>query len=214
MLRRNFFKALTLAGGLILPHTRQKAEIIPSKGNDHVDFSITDNIINMYIPQVTKFTRIIQISDTHLWMDDERGRDYIPYSRRMARAYNTTKHFQSGVETNPMESFEKTLSIAIEKKADLIVLTGDIFSFPSEAAIEWVLKKLKATNIPYIYTSGNHDWHYEGMEGPIDDLRSTWINKRLSALYPSPQFLYGVYPLNGLKAVSYTHLDVYKRQIL
>lgn len=202
MLRRHFLKAGTLAGALFLPQTWQKAETTNSKGKDHVDFSITDNVINMYIPQVSKFTRIIQVSDTHLWMDDERGQDYIPYSRRMAKAYNKTKHFQSGAETNPMESFEKTLNIAVDKKADLIVLTGDIFSFPSEAAIEWSIEKLKKTNIPYIYTSGNHDWHYEGMDGPIDDLRSTWINKRLSALYPSSQFLYGVYPINGLKVIT------------
>ena len=199
MLRRNFFKSITLAGGLMLP------ELIPSqlesKGNE-VNFSLTDHIVTMYLVGVTNFTRIIQISDTHLWMDDDRGIDYKKFSHRMAKAYNKTKHFLTGAETNPAECFEQTLNIAKENKADLIVLTGDIFSFPSEAAIDWVIKCLKETNIPFVFTSGNHDWHYEGMEGSIVDLRITWISKRLSALFPSAQYLHGVYVLNGVKIIT------------
>ena len=55
------------------------------------------------------------------------------------------------------------LHLQIKIRADVITLVGGIFSFPSELAIEWVLSKLKDTNIPYIYIAGNHDWHYEGM---------------------------------------------------
>ncbi|MEY3420415.1 MAG: hypothetical protein RIR48_700 [Bacteroidota bacterium] len=199
MLRRNFFKLITLAGGLMSP------EFIPPQlktKSKEVNFSLTDHIVSMYLEGVTEFTRIIQISDTHLWMDDDRGIDYQKFSHRMAKAYNKTKHFLTGAETNPAECFEQTLNIAKENKADLIVLTGDIFSFPSEAAIDWVIKCLKETNIPFVFTSGNHDWHYEGMEGSIDDLRITWISKRLSALFPSAQYLHGVYDLNGLKIIT------------
>ncbi|MFZ1455382.1 MAG: hypothetical protein WAT46_05040, partial [Saprospiraceae bacterium] len=144
MLRRNFFKSISLAGGLM------SSELIPpqfkTKGKA-ANFSLTNNMVTMYLEGVTKFTRIIQISDTHLWMDDDRGIDYQKFSQRMAKAYNKTKHFLTGAETNPAECFEHTLNIAKENKADLIVLTGDIFSFPSEAAIDWVIKCLKETNI-------------------------------------------------------------------
>lgn len=199
MLRRNFFKSISLAGGLM------SSELIPpqfkTKGKA-ANFSLTNNMVTMYLEGVTKFTRIIQISDTHLWMDDDRGIDYQKFSQRMAKAYNKTKHFLTGAETNPSACFEQTLKIAKENKADLIVLTGDIFSFPSEAAIDWVIKSLDETYIPFVYISGNHDWHYEGMEGTIDDLRNVWISKRLSALFPSAQYLYGVYMLNGLKIIT------------
>ena len=59
---------------------------------------------------------------------------------------------------------------AKKEEADLIALVGDIFSFPSELAIEWVISKLKEIDIPYVYVSGNHDWHYEGMKGSLDSL--------------------------------------------
>ena len=39
------------------------------------------------------------------------------------------------------------------------------------------------TGIPYYYTSGNHDWHYEGMEGSSRSLRETWVEKRLKPMF-------------------------------
>lgn len=202
MLRRNFLRSLAFGGGVAASGSVIDIENQHIKTKNPIDFSINGNIVSMYIPGVTKFTRILQISDTHLWMDDERGKDFMQYSGRMAKAYNKTKHFISGIETNPNECFENTLKIAADKKVDLIVLTGDIFSFPSEAAIEWAVKKLQETNIPYIYTSGNHDWHYEGMEGTLDQLRNTWLAKRLKPLYREGKPLYHAYPINGLKIIT------------
>ena len=75
----------------------------------------------------------------------------------------TIKQFISKQEKNKSQkAFEEAITYAKESKVDIITLLGDIFSFPSELAIEWVLSKLKAIDIPYIYIAGNHDWHYEG----------------------------------------------------
>ena len=117
----------------------------------------------------------------------------------MAGAYNQTSHFKTRKKTNPRESFEKTLMHAKEEEADLIALVGDIFSFPSELAIEWVISKLKEIDIPYVYVSGNHDWHYEGMEGSMDSLRNTWINKRLLPLYQNNDPLMAAYDIKGIR---------------
>jgi DNA repair exonuclease SbcCD nuclease subunit len=81
----------------------------------------------------------------------------------------------------------------------VITLIGDIFSFPSEAAIEWVLAKLKNTGIPYIYIAGNHDWHYEGMEGTLEFLRDKWIEKRLLPLYQGNHPLMAAYDIKGIR---------------
>ena len=94
--------------------------------------------------------KIVHIADTHLFMDDDRGIPFQEYSNRMAKAYNQTTHFKNRKKTNPNECFENTLTYAKEIKADLIALVGDIFSFPSELAIEWVLSKLDETGIPYV----------------------------------------------------------------
>ncbi|WP_036195995.1 metallophosphoesterase family protein [Maribacter antarcticus] len=152
-----------------------------------------------YAEVIEEKIKVVHITDTHLFKDDERGIPYQAYSKRMANAYHQTTHFQTRLETNPEEAFEQALVFAKEVHADVITLIGDIFSFPSEAAIEWVQSKLKETGIPYIYTAGNHDWHYEGMEGTLESLRDTWIEKRLLPLYQGNHPLMAAYEIKGVR---------------
>src|SRR5690606_37810092 len=60
---------------------------------------------------------------------------------------------------------------------------GDIFNYPSKPAVQKLLNKLNETKIPFFYTTGNHDWHYEGMVGSIENLREQWIHKALKPMY-------------------------------
>ncbi len=131
-----------------------------------------------------------------------RGEQFIQYSKRMSKAYNVTKHFRTGEPLNPVKAFEEVLDMAVKRKADLIAMTGDIFSFPSEAAIEWVYEKLKNTGIPCLYISGNHDWHYEGMEGSSQSLREIWTKKRLNILYQGNDPMMASYKLNGITVLA------------
>src|SRR5690606_7100536 len=114
---------------------------------------------------LSRTSKLLFLADTHLFRDDERGVPYQEYSGRMAKAYNRTRHFLSQEETNPERCFEETLEIARKAEVDLCVLAGDILSFPSEAGVEWVMERLERSGLPWIYTAGNHDWHYEGMKG-------------------------------------------------
>ena len=41
---------------------------------------------------------------------------------------------------------------------DVVALTGDIVSFPSQAAIEFVSEALSKLDTEVLYTCGNHDW--------------------------------------------------------
>ncbi|WP_420402046.1 metallophosphoesterase family protein [Flagellimonas sp.] len=152
-----------------------------------------------YANVIHESVRVVHIADTHLFKDDERGMPFQEYSNRMARAYNQTTHFKTGAKTHPEEAFERTLEFAKEVNADVITLVGDLFSFPSEAAIEWVLSKLKETGIPYIYIAGNHDWHYEGMQGTLETLRDRWIEKRLKPLYQGNHPLMAAYDIKGIR---------------
>lgn len=155
--------------------------------------------VSFYADVINESIKVVHIADTHLFMDDNRGVPFQEYSKRMAKAYNQTTHFQTRKKTNPEESFEQTLAFAKEVNADVINLVGDIFSFPSEAAIEWVRSKLDATGIPYIYVAGNHDWHYEGMKGSLESLRDTWIEKRLLPLYQGNHPLMAAYDIKGIR---------------
>ena len=119
-------------------------------------------------------------------------------------------------KTNPKKSFEAALAFAKEVNADIITLVGDIFSFPSELAIEWVLSKLEAISIPYIYIAGNHDWHYEGMKGELKSLRDEWIEKRLMPLYQGKNPLMAAYDIKGIKflAIDNSTYEINEEQLV
>ncbi len=211
--RRQFIqKSLGLtAGAIAIPSFLSYGQNQWSKGEDvlqqdkattPVSVSKTGNTVHFFSGNIKNPVKLTFISDTHLHMDDERGAPYREYSNRMAGAYNETRHFETGKGTTPKEMFRETLKNAAEKKTDLLILGGDIFSFPSEAAIEWVMNELEQTGIPYIFTSGNHDWHYEGMKGSLDKLRDEWIERRLSPLYDDSNPLMIYRDIKGIRVLA------------
>ena len=201
MKRRSFLNRSTvLIGGLGLSSfsyafTNKAKALLPSD----VYVTMNNEKVSFYAEKIKKNLKVIHIADTHLFMDDERGIPYQEFSNRMAKAYNQTTHFKTREKTTPVECFEKTLAYAKQVNADVITLVGDIFSFPSELAVEWVNSKLEATGIPYIYVAGNHDWHYEGMSGKLDTLRDTWIDNRLLSLYQGKNPLMAAYDIKGIR---------------
>lgn len=201
MKRRSFFGKTTaaLAGLGLTTSSCTDTTTKEAKKPFKVCATIDQNKVFFYSEVINESIKVVHIADTHLFKDDERGLPYQEYSDRMAKAYNQTTHFQTREETNPEAAFEQALAIAKEVNADVITLIGDIFSFPSEAAIEWVQSKLKETSIPYIYIAGNHDWHYEGMEGALETLRDTWIEKRLLPLYQGNHPLMAAYDVKGVR---------------
>ena len=170
--------ALTLA---ILPQLLSGLQ--RAKPGPEVIYSSTGPNINIYSTEVSDTVRLMVFADTHLWMSDEREEPYREYSARMAGAYHSVKHFQTGAQTTPEESFVATIRLAQQRDVDAIAMLGDIVSYPSERAIEWVGEVLDTVAIPCYYTSGNHDWHYEGMEGSSESLREKWRGERLMSLF-------------------------------
>jgi len=164
-------------------------------------FAVDANRVRLFSGAVNESLKVMVVADTHLFLDDSRGDPFQNFSGRMAGAYNRTKHFQNGIPTNPQQSFERTLTLARKGGVDLLAMVGDIFSFPSEAAIEWVHAKLKASGVLYCYIAGNHDWHYEGMEGSEAALRAEWTAKRLHPLYQGNQPLMASYDVKGVRFV-------------
>lgn len=201
MKRRTFINTTAIAG-LGIPFTSFTLDSErKNKENIRGTFSTNDNQISIYTNTAVAPTRIFHITDTHLSIDDERGVQYQEFSKRMAGAYKSNTHFQTGEKYSTKESFENTLKLAKEQDVDFLALTGDIFSFPSEAAVDWTLQKLKETEIPFAYVAGNHDWHYEGMKGSSQHLRETWTEKHLKPMYQDQHPLYAAYDFNGIRFV-------------
>ncbi len=201
MKRRKFMSASTLAGLGLAAEVSASDAAQPSPENLRGTFSINDNQAAIFTSARVLPTKVFHITDSHLSMDDERGEPFREYSRRMAGAYTSNTHFQSGEKYSAAESFEFALESAKKEKADFLALTGDIFSFPSEAAVEWASRKLDETGMPFAYVAGNHDWHYEGMKGSSRELRDIWTEKRLAPMYQGNHPLYAAYDFNGLRFV-------------
>jgi len=179
---------------------RGKPALQKTKGV-RASFSSHKNNVSIYTHAQVEPTRIFHITDTHLSVNDERGTKYQDFSARMAGAYKRNTHFETGEQYSTQESFEQTLDLAKQQEVDFLALTGDIFSFPSQAAVDWALQKLNNTGIPFAYVAGNHDWHYEGMEGSSKQLRDTWTHKHLKPMYQGHKPLYTATNCNGFRFV-------------
>ncbi|MBM3847895.1 MAG: metallophosphoesterase [Verrucomicrobia bacterium] len=221
MNRRLFLQSIPLLGAGLVSCSTSRSR---SHGKAAVRGSLSfDNpSVRCFSPAIEKPVRLLLIPDTHLWRDDFRGEDFMRYSARMSKAYNSTRHFQTAAPTDPEQSFVAALKLAGQRNADLVVLAGDLFSFPSEAAIEWAQARLQDAALPYAYVAGNHDWHYEGMDGTSDLLRETWIQKRLRPLYQGVHPMMSVRKVGGLRVILLDNstyeihpeqLEFYRRQV-
>ena len=136
------------------------------------------------IPDYNDSLKILQITDTHISIADEKEADMMKYGERMHQAYlNPRKHYALDTLETTFEYFDDILQKAKKENVNLLLLTGDIVNFPSAVSVKYVYDRLTATGIPWLFISGNHDWHYEGLPGSPDSLRDVWTQKSLLPLY-------------------------------
>ena len=146
--------------------------------------------VRLTVPGLKEELRVFIVGDTHLTLHDERDNAYAAYYARMAQ-YPA----KQGV-------FARTLARAKAEKADLVALVGDIVSFPTLANVEYVMKELEASGLNWIYTAGNHDWHFEGCLGSDLELRAEWTQRRLTPLYRGRNPLMASTVVKGVRFVT------------
>ena len=146
--------------------------------------------------------RILHITDSHVSVLSNNEKEYHSYSSRMDNAYKTVKHYKTKTKTTSSKMFLDLLEVAKKENVDLIVLTGDIVNNPSQSSTSFIHESLKSTDIPYIYITGNHDWHYEGMQGSAESLRQIWIDNSLLPLYGGKNALYSSLVIGGINFVA------------
>ncbi|MBX3239207.1 MAG: metallophosphoesterase [Chitinophagaceae bacterium] len=151
---------------------------------------------------IDQTVKILQIADTHISCDNESDKPYEQYSARMNKAFIQPKHYKTGLPSATTDNFKELMELAVAEKVDMIALVGDIVNYPSATAVEFVRSAILKTGIPYIYTAGNHDWHYEGLPGSSETLRKEWCEKRLRPLYTSDNIGYSSNIVNGINMVA------------
>ncbi len=170
-------------------------------------YSVNKNLAVIRVPGADSTLRILHISDSHITFPDERDKKYEVYSKRMASAYLNEVDAQTGKSVMGAEAFAKLMDKAVAQKVDLIALTGDIVNYPSEHAVDFVMKQLERTHTPFVYVSGNHDWHLEGMPGSDFEQREIWaqpINPVGRVYGCTPPTIAKRYMKNGISLTPFT----------
>ncbi len=154
------------------------------------------------IPDLNDSLKIMQITDAHISVEDEKEDDLMKYGERMHKAYmNPLKNYSEEIYKTTFENLDDLLLKAKKENVELLILTGDIVNFPSPASVNYVYNRLMKTGIRWLYITGNHDWHYEGMTGSLDSLRKTWTEKSLLPLYNGLNPLFYSSIINGINFV-------------
>lgn len=153
------------------------------QGHNAPSFASVKESLRFTVPSFGGKCRFMVVGDSHLSIDDARGEPFRQYSGRMSKPYREAVHFRTGRHIVSPAGFEYALAEAKRMKVHFLALVGDIVSFPSEAGVEYVKRRLDESGLNWMYVSGNHDWHYEGLPGTEMALRAEWTEKRLAPLY-------------------------------
>ena len=103
--------------------------------------------------------RILHFTDLHACALDEAEkaamepvrRDYIPPRQGL---------FGGGRPYPSEAALPALMGYGEEISADLVLMTGDIIDFPSEANLTLLKTCVDACKVPVLYITGNHDWSY------------------------------------------------------
>lgn len=161
-------------------------QVTPMTARNDLSAKMTVNgsQITLSSDKVTKEVKVVLSADTHLVDYDEREAPYRQYSTRMHASYSDPAHKIITADADLQQYFRNFIAMAVTENASAMFSLGDLFSYPSEYAIEWVQSAVSGTSIPFYLINGNHDWHYEMSPGTPDQIRENWTDKRLSVLYP------------------------------
>lgn len=176
--RRNFLAAGGAAA--MVGATDAKGELQMSAANKEFVLSPNGKVLVLPWTGLKTDVRVRVVGDTHFGMYDERDAQHADNYRRMSWR---GEEYAETVSSHKA-AFEAMLANAKKEKVDLLLLAGDIVSFPTLANVEYVSDALRASGVDWMFVAGNHDWHFEGDTGSDLDQRDRWIVRRLGPLYP------------------------------
>ena len=122
----------------------------------------TDETATICIEGLDQTVRMLHVTDSHIALIDDRDAEHIEACTGACERFESREQI-----------FDQLMEETEESSLDLVALTGDIVHFPSQAGVESVVKSIDKVGVPALYTSGNHDWHYPGVEGR-GELREAW----------------------------------------
>jgi UDP-2,3-diacylglucosamine pyrophosphatase LpxH len=168
-----------------------------------VRHSSTEDTAAIEVSGLEKPLVVLHITDSHVSVANPREAQYQQYASRMDNAYGKEReHWRTKKKATTATHFLDLLASAKERHVDLVALTGDIINNPSQSSVQLIGKAVKETGIRWLFTSGNHDWHYEGMAGSSEALRKMCLQKRLLPLYQGQSPLCYAVRIGGINFIA------------
>lgn len=127
---------------------------------------IQENIINVAIG-VSKEYQLIQFSDVHVATYNPsdsteikekaiiQEKTWMKQRVDFARKFNETIHQKHMIPS--VECLSKLIDYSNENHPDLVLLSGDIVDYYSEANYVYLKQSLSRINSPYLFSCGNHE---------------------------------------------------------
>lgn len=133
------------------------------------------------IPGLQNFYRILQVTDAHVVLMDERANDYVidegAHTGKRLVDFGAKRYSHFTINGKPTAQLFSELCDRLHTApdcADVIVFTGDILDFYTDAAFEFVCENLKKLPIPFMFTPGNHDMIFTSMTE--DEVRTKFLD--------------------------------------
>ena len=173
---------------------KENAQVSPLES-----LTVKDGQVYYYLWHAEKNFKVMFLADTHFTIEDERGKDFYSFTQRMGGSAVEPENY--GKSNRREQALLESLKEAKKAGCELVNLGGDIINFPSLASVELLEQIMKESGLKWIYTAGNHDWHYEGEQGDAAVLRDKWEQSNLKKLYQGQHPLYSSTVLHGINFV-------------
>ena len=126
----------------------------------------TDDTATIKVEGLADTVRLLHVTDSHLALIDERDPEHLEANGGTHQRFGARRLDADGNSICTETTFDEMMAgvASLGTGIDLLAHTGDLIHFPSQANIERASAGLTGTGLEFMYTSGNHDWLFVGVE--------------------------------------------------
>lgn len=123
----------------------------------------TDDTATISVEGLSGSIRMLHVTDSHVAAIDDRDSEHQDRYEEYC-----------GANQSRIGTFGEMMASTKNLGVDVVALTGDIVAFPALAAIDVAIDAISQVEVPVLYTCGNHDWAFGGLEGVREEIREAW----------------------------------------